>query len=698
MAFREFISKLSLGSRLCSGLFIVGVLLKLTAAASFTSVYTNNFFRPFLEYFISSGFDNPYQQFASSSVEVFPYPVLMLLILSIPKLLFGWIGASLSVSILLIKIPLLFADIAIFYVLKSWLNHKNTLKLILLYWFSPVLIYISYIHGQLDAIPIALLFISLYFLFRSKLNYSAIFLACAMATKTVIIATLPMLLIFLFSQRLPSINILRFIALVIAVFILINSPYILSESFLSMVFNNQQQSKLLLSSINFGGPSIYLLPLAYSAVLLKGISLHTLNKDIFVMFLGFCFALLLIFTSPGPGWYFWLLPFLFYFYSKSSSQDFFLVLLLQAAFLLYFALLPNEDFYMHQTGLMALPYLSLQEFFNIGTQTSDRLIINLSFTFLQLLLIFNCYLLYSHGLNRYSQHKITSIPFLIGIGGDSGSGKSLFSDSLVQIFSSNKSSQLHGDDLHKWERGNGNWSKHTHLDPKANRLHHELKILKDLLNGKTIYRKKYNHDNGSFDKLSAISAPNLLIYEGLHPFFLERQRNLFDLKFFLNPSSELNSAWKIARDTSSRGKSKEEVVKQIDKRSKDSESYIQTQLKFADIIIEPILDGKFDSQPPEHLSYRLTLSNSFGMDGIFEIFNDFPDLVLEHHFLDDGNQTIHIKGLIASEDLDLLAYKYIEGLQELGISKPIWPSNAFGALIFIATHMIFDEAEYARSD
>ena len=139
-------------------------------------------------------------------------------------------------------------------------------------------------------------------------------------------------------------------------------------------------------------------------------------------------------------------------------------------------------------------------------------------------------------------------------------------------------------------------------------------------------------------------------------------------------------------------------MKEIDKRSKDSKSYIQTQLKFADIIIEPILDGKFDSQPPEHLSYQLTLSNSFGMDKIFEIFNDFPDLVLEHHFLDDGHQTIHIKGLIAAEELNLLAYKYIEGLQELGISKPIWPSNAFGALIFIVTHMIFDEAEYARSD
>ena len=157
----------------------------------------------------------------------------MLAILSLPKILFGWVGSSLSFSMLLLKLPLLLADIAIFYVLKSWLNHKNILKLILLYWFSPVLIYISYVHGQLDVIPIALLFLSLYFLFRNSLYISAAFLAFSMATKTVIIAIMPMLLIFLLSQRLSLQHIVKFILIVLISFLLINSPLLFNESFIS---------------------------------------------------------------------------------------------------------------------------------------------------------------------------------------------------------------------------------------------------------------------------------------------------------------------------------------------------------------------------------------------------------------------------------------------------------------------------------
>ena len=40
-----------------------------------------------------------------------------------------------------------------------------------------VLIFISYIHGQLDVIPIGLLFISLNYLFKNKIFESAIFWA-----------------------------------------------------------------------------------------------------------------------------------------------------------------------------------------------------------------------------------------------------------------------------------------------------------------------------------------------------------------------------------------------------------------------------------------------------------------------------------------------------------------------------------------
>ena len=48
---------------------------------------------------------------------------------------------------------------------------------------------------------------------------------------------------------------------------------------------------------------------------------------------------------------------------------------------------------------------------------------------------------------------------------------------------------------------------------------------------------------------------------------------LFDLKIFLNPSKNLNSSWKIKRDTKLRGKSKEDVINQMNFREKDSNNY-----------------------------------------------------------------------------------------------------------------------------
>ena len=144
MEFKQFITKLNLGSRLFMWLFIGGLALKLIVASFFASKYSSNFFLPFVEYFLNSSFSNPYKYFENSSEEIFPYPILMLFILSAPKAIFGWMASSSYFSVVLIKLPLLIADVAIFFVLKSWLCHKHILKLILLYWFSPVLIYISY--------------------------------------------------------------------------------------------------------------------------------------------------------------------------------------------------------------------------------------------------------------------------------------------------------------------------------------------------------------------------------------------------------------------------------------------------------------------------------------------------------------------------------------------------------------------------
>ena len=94
-------------------------------------------------------------------------------------------------------------------------------------------------------------------------------------------------------------------------------------------------------------------------------------------------------------------------------------------------------------------------------------------------------------------------------------------------------------------------------------------MLKDLKKGTSIYRRKYDHTMGTFGKEKQLKPNNLILYEGLHPFYLKRLRELFDLRIFISPTEELMSSWKLKRDVTTRGKTKKEVLKQMDLREKN---------------------------------------------------------------------------------------------------------------------------------
>ena len=79
-------------------------------------------------------------------------------------------------------------------------------------------------------------------------------------------------------------------------------------------------------------------------------------------------------------------------------------------------------------------------------------------------------------------------------------------------------------------------------------------------------------------------SENLIIFEGLHPFYLSRQRQLYDLKIFIKPEKDLANHWKIIRDTLKRGYTKEKVLKTLQDREQDSKDFIESQSKYADIL------------------------------------------------------------------------------------------------------------------
>ena len=78
---------------------------------------------------------------------------------------------------------------------------------------------------------------------------------------------------------------------------------------------------------------------------MHGALLGRYNRNIFMMFLGFSFSIILLFIPPMQGWYFWLIPFLSYFYIKETGRAPLLFWGLQFFYLLYFIFSENADYF-----------------------------------------------------------------------------------------------------------------------------------------------------------------------------------------------------------------------------------------------------------------------------------------------------------------------------------------------------------------
>tara|TARA_Y100000389_G_scaffold204960_1_gene261278 strand:- start:7707 stop:9071 length:1365 start_codon:yes stop_codon:yes gene_type:complete len=168
---------------------------------------------------------------------------------------------------------------------------------------------------------------------------------------------------------------------------------------------------------------------------------------------------------------------------------------------------------------------------------------------------------------------------IISISGNSGSGKTTLSNYLQKDISN--SFILECDRYHKWERGNENWSKCTHLNPDSNYITKMQKDVFDLKIGKNIYQVDYNHKTGKFTSEELIKSKNTVLVCGLHSLYNHNS----NLNIFMDTMSDLNTIWKIKRDIKKRGYTVEKVLNNIKKREKDFIEYILPQKKNADIIV-----------------------------------------------------------------------------------------------------------------
>ena len=313
---------------------------------------------------------------------------------------------------------------------------------------------------------------------------------------------------------------------------------------------------------------------------------------------------------------------------------------------------------------------------------------NISFTFLEITLVGILYAFYKYGIKSNSIYK-KQTNLSVGIGGDSGSGKTKLLNNLEGILG-DKLLQIEGDGEHKWERGDENWDKFTHLDPKANFIHKQAEAINLLKKNQSIKRSEYDHAKGKFTKAQLIKPREFIVIAGLHPFYLPKLRKNIDLKIYIDTDESLRRHWKILRDTKSRGHNLSRVLEQIENRMEDAKKYIYPQKNFSDMVINFFPTDTFElGKDGEHinLGLKITFDANVHMENILDY--------LQNDFLWDYNDDLKSQYIelqdIPHNDFKIIATHTIDNINEIVSPSATWANGYDGFLQLICLKMISEK-------
>ncbi len=181
-------------------------------------------------------------------------------------------------------------------------------------------------------------------------------------------------------------------------------------------------------------------------------------------------------------------------------------------------------------------------------------------------------------------------PYLVGIAGGSGSGKTFFVERLKERIDDDLLIVIPLDDYYKdssdkpfEEREKQNYDHPDAFDQDI--LVEQLTAIK---NRKSILKPKYDFKTHTRfpDKVDKVESRPVVFLEGILLFAFEQVRELLDLKIFINTPDDIRIIRRIARDTKERGRSLESVIEQYKSSVRPMHrAFVEPTKDFADIII-----------------------------------------------------------------------------------------------------------------
>jgi phosphoribulokinase len=195
-------------------------------------------------------------------------------------------------------------------------------------------------------------------------------------------------------------------------------------------------------------------------------------------------------------------------------------------------------------------------------------------------------------------------PVVLGIIGDSASGKTTLTRGVVRLLGEDQVTHLSADGYHRFDRAQRLERHLTPLDPECNHMDILTQHLRHLRAGDPVLAPVYHHKDGTFRPPIYLKPGRFAVVEGLLGFQTAELRAVYDVRVFLDPPEDLRRAWKVQRDCSRRGYTTDRVLDELDRREPDAEAYVRPQRRYADLVVSFMPGDRGDQA---HLDARITM-------------------------------------------------------------------------------------------
>lgn len=659
-------------------LFQAGLLIRLFMVAWVLPHAAAQWYLPFLSHSIAHPGWDPWGSFlaAGGEARAFPYGYAMWLAFLPFSLLCHGLGADPYWGY---AGTLLVCDMALLLTLNALLDAPFK-SLLPLYWLSPIVLFATYWLGLNDLLPVMLLCLALLSIRRFRMGWAGLFCGVAVSAKLSMVLALPLIVIYIWRNRSLRHLLTSFASGFAASLALLGLPFLASPSAMHMLSSNPEMVKIYDFKMVIGpGATVYLLPMAYILSMFLAWRMRRISFELFLALTGVVFFLVVLLTPASPGWFLWTLPLLVHYQLNGGRVAKGLVGLFSV---LYVALncLAYPD---ALSSLGRAPVAAAADFLNHAVSPHGLSLMRTGMLSLGVILMLS---MFKHSIQKNDYFRISRQPIMIGIAGDSGSGKDTLVESLVNLFGGHSTVKVSGDDYHLWDRHKPIWQFMTHLNPRANDLARFAQDILRLKDRQSIQARHYDHGKGQKGRQHTMDSNDFIIVGGLHALYMPLLRECYDLSIYLDIDERLRRYFKLSRDIVQRGHSQEAVLLSLEKREADARQFVRPQAAHADLTLalQPIhpriLDDVGFKHPP-----RFKLSVRAPHDGheeaLLRVLVGICGLHVDIRLGADCTQVeLTIEGDTSPEDIAHAAHYLMPNIDQLLDISPRWEDGTKGLM------------------